>query len=242
MRVIALLALVWVLAIYAIAELALSAIKKKPLWLLRQFLVPARRLLWDELSYLRALIKDPDLNRWAHEYATLQAIKARPVKERAEPKPLLGLLQSYVEQGQQVVVVGEPGAGKTTILEALTYELALRAYRWQVLALGMFLGLILLILITSLSPLPALLLLTMPLFEFIFRRWPLPVFIQLRCSEGDSVENLLKGTVSGCTGGGALSKALRNYVERGRLVWLLDGMDEVRGGATNVLWMDGVSA
>jgi HEAT repeat protein len=221
--------LAWALAIYSITELLLDVVKKTPLWLPRQFLGPVRRL-WGELCYLRALINDSDLNRWARHYVTLRAIKARPAKATAEPRPLLSLLQSYVSQSQQVVVLGEPGAGKTTTLEALAYHLARRAYRWQLMMWVIFLA-TLTLLIIHFSPLWALLLLAIPLFDFVFRRWPLPLLIELRHYEGDAVEDFLKRTVARRVGGQPLSDGLRGYVERGRLVWLLDGVNEVRGGA-----------
>jgi HEAT repeat protein/energy-coupling factor transporter ATP-binding protein EcfA2 len=220
-------ALVWALAIYAITELLLDVAKKTPLWLPRQLLGPVRRL-WGELCYLRALVNDPDLNRWAYQYVTLRAIKARPAKGTAEPKPLLSLLRNHMGQGQQVVVLGEPGAGKTTTLEALAYHLAQRAYRVQVAVWAVFLGLIVL-LMTFHSPRWALLLLAILLFDFVFRCWPLPLFIELRHYEGGAVEDFLKKTVAGRVGGQALSERLRSYVERGRLMWLLDGVNEVRG-------------
>lgn len=222
-------ALVWALVIYIITELLLDVVKRTPLWLPRQLLGPMRRL-WGELCYLRALINDPDLNRWAHQYVTLRAIKARPAKGTAEPRPLLSLLQSYVSQGQQVVVLGEPGAGKTTTLEALSYRLARRAYQGQVAVWVVFLGIIAL-LMTSHSPWWALLLLIIPLFDFVFRRWPLPLLIELRHYEGGAVEDFLKKTVARRVGGEALSDGLRGYVERGCLVWLLDGVNEVGGRA-----------
>jgi hypothetical protein len=217
------------LVVYALLELALDVGKRIRFWLLRQFFDPLRRF-WGELRYLCALITDPDLKRWTHQYVTLRTIKVRPTDGEAEPRPLLDILQEYVRQGRQGVVLGEPGAGKTTALEALTYRLACQAFWRQVAVWVIFLVLVALLTVFH-SPWWGLLLLTIPFFDFVLRRWPLPLFIELRHYDSGDMEAFLKRTVAGRVGGQDLSDSLRGYVERRRLVWLLDGVNEVRGDA-----------
>ena len=67
--------------------------------------------------------------------------------------------------------------------------------------------------------------------DLIFRQWPLPILIELRRYQGEPVEQFLKIVVIGAVGGRAISDQLQGYVERGRLIWLLDGVNEMKGSA-----------
>jgi energy-coupling factor transporter ATP-binding protein EcfA2 len=222
--------LVTTLTLYVVMEIVLGVTKKTPLWILRQFLGQIRRFFWGELRYLYALINDDRLKRWAHQYVTLHAIKASIDKEGALPEPLINLLQSYVRHNKQVIVMGDPGAGKTTSLEALTYLIAQQAFWKRVLIWTVYVCLTSLLAI-FLSPWWFLLLGTISLFDFVFARWPLPMLIELRWYEKGTIDDFLKKTVAQRVGGNVLGQTLRRYVERGQLVCLLDGMNEMRGGA-----------
>ncbi|HUW12272.1 MAG TPA: HEAT repeat domain-containing protein [Anaerolineae bacterium] len=224
--------LVWAVAIYAIVELTLDVVKKAPLWLLGQALSPARRFMLGELPYLRALIDDDNLKRWSRQYVTLRAIRARPLGAPAPAQPLLTVLRRFVARETQVVVLGEPGAGKTTSLEAFAYDLSSRAFKRYIATWLFFLVSVSLLTVFH-SPWWAFLLLLMatPLFDRLFRRWPIPVVIELRGYGGGEVEDFLKKALAKRVGGPVLSGALRSYVGRGRLVWLMDGVNEIRGDA-----------
>ncbi len=140
---------------------------------------------------------------------------------------MLELLHAHVEQKQRVLILGEPGAGKTTTLEALTYGLALQAYQGRRVVWVVFLGLIFLLTIFH-SPWWVFCLLAIPLFNLLFRRWPLPLFIELRRYEGGDVEDFLNKTIAGRVGGRSLGAGLGRHAGRGRRVWLLDGLEEVK--------------
>jgi energy-coupling factor transporter ATP-binding protein EcfA2 len=218
------------LIIYVVTEIVLDVTKRTPLWILRQFLGPIHRFFWGELRYLRALINDDRLKRWVHQYVTLHAIKASTDKERAMPESLINLLQIYIRQNKQVIVIGDPGAGKTTSLEALTYLIAHQAFWKRVIVWVIYVCLISLLTI-FLSPWCLLLLCSIFTFDFIFSRWPLPMLIELRWYESGTIDEFLKKSVAQRVGGRIVSEALRRYVERGQLVYLLDGINEMRGGA-----------
>jgi energy-coupling factor transporter ATP-binding protein EcfA2 len=222
--------LVTALTIYVLMEVVLGVTKRTPLWILRQFLGSIRRFFWGELRYLHALINDDRLKQWAHQYVILRAIKASTDKERAKPEPLINLLQSYIRQNRQVIVIGDPGAGKTTSLEALAYLMARQAF-WKRVVVWIIYGSLISLLAIFLSPWWLLLLCSISAFDFIFKRWPLPMLIELRWYESGAIDDFLKETVAQRVGGKVVSEVLRNYVEHGSLAWLLDGINEMQGGA-----------
>ena len=96
--------------------------------------------------YLQSIIEDPDFSVWSELYVPLRAtpltgLKATDwreaflqaflpkAKERGdEAKDVISL----VKQKEQIVILGEPGSGKTTVLKYLTWSLAREAAdRWD---------------------------------------------------------------------------------------------------------------
>ena len=90
----------------------------------------AFRRTW-KISQLRdKILNNKDFAQWKPQtarYVALQAIKAQDAKQRT-PQPAMETLEAMLQRGESIVLLGEPGAGKTTILQALTYQLAHRAY------------------------------------------------------------------------------------------------------------------
>ncbi len=108
----------------------LGVVKKSPPYLAAPFV-----RLWKETAYLRNILNNKRFAVWKPEaahYVALKAIKAQGAKQET-PQPVLDLFESFLKRGEPIVLLGEPGAGKTTALEALTYDLARRAYRFDIL-------------------------------------------------------------------------------------------------------------
>src|SRR5215472_8499265 len=91
---------------------------------------------WHLYWYRRELVSDPRIRRWAERFGVLDFLRKNRPLLRAEvikegthaPLPLTQTLKEDVlanqTNAQRVIVVGEPGSGKTTGLERLAWELA----------------------------------------------------------------------------------------------------------------------
>src|SRR5436190_10779327 len=89
--------------------------------------------LWKEFWLLRSTIHKKRFSNWkprSARFVTLQAIRAGDGSQESA-QPVLDLLESFLKRGEPIVLLGEPGAGKTTALEALTYSLAKRANNYN---------------------------------------------------------------------------------------------------------------
>ncbi len=195
-------------------------VTKSPPYLIAPFV-----RFWRETAYLRNILHDKRFAQWKPEtarYVALCAIKAQSGQEM--PRPVLDLLQESLKRGEPVILLGEPGAGKTTALEALTYRLARRAYRWNILLWFLLLSIAALIS----RPMPSLALLWLAsflLWESLARRATVPIFLEARSDYtggevGDWIENVLKTHVG-------TRPLLGSYR---RAVLLVDGVNEVRAG------------
>lgn len=234
--------------ILAIIELVLDALKKTPLWFVGQSLAAYRRF-WKETSHLhRILYKKPDNERFARwkdinylhriiyaklnnerfarwepkttRYIALKAIKAQSANQEI-PQSVLDLLESALNRGESVLLNGEPGAGKTTALEALTYRLAQRAYRYSI-----FLWFVLLIVATFflfLSPILSVFWLSsFFLWESLVKRYSLPLFLEARFDyQGGDVKEWREKKFKDCFGDKPL------FGSYDRVALFVDGVNEI---------------
>ena len=121
-----------------ITDLIVGLAKKSP-----PFLIAPYFRLWKESVLLYDVLHNRDFSHWkpqAARYVALRAIKAQGASQES-PQPVLDLLESFLKRSEPVVLLGEPGAGKTTALQALTYRLARRALlldclMWLALLIG----------------------------------------------------------------------------------------------------------
>lgn len=202
-----------------LTDAIIGAAKKSPPYILGPFI-----RLWKQTAFLSSTMRHEAYSRWragANQYVALRAVMAQTEKQEA-PHPILKLLRASLRRNEPFVLLGEPGSGKTTAIEALTYQLAREAYRynvllWLVLLVGAFLLLVR-------SPLLSLLWLTsFALWEFIVCRAAIPVFVEARSDyAGGNLEQwyneLLKTNLSG--------NAL--FATRYHTIFLVDGVNEVQ--------------
>ncbi len=84
--------------------------------------------------YLQSILEDPDFSVWNELYVPLKAVPMAEAKilfptflrrgPAGESRDVISLL----EKGESVILLGEPGAGKTTVVKYLTWLLARRAW------------------------------------------------------------------------------------------------------------------
>ena len=225
------LLLMSLLVAYIVAEFFIDVAKKTPLWLIRQILVPLR-LYWCERAYLLSLTKDEKIRGAATGYVRLQSIRIQSRRSSDVQRPLIDRLSKIVRDEKQAVVVGNPGAGKTTALRVLTYRYARRA----LVADSCFWGIVVVICSASLvagflvSPqwiwISPVCLLTTALLGRYVRRWKLPLLIYMRLYPVYEEEFFSAAAYSSSTTQ-FLGQHVRRYLEDSRLVLLLDGINEV---------------
>lgn len=93
---------------------------------------------WHRFWYLRELVEHPQLRQWETTFARLKLAQGKRVSvteviSEGERQDMVSMLYEKVvsddHDERRAVVLGEPGAGKTTGLERLTWELARRGAR-----------------------------------------------------------------------------------------------------------------
>ena len=194
-------------------------------WLLRFPRMVIQRA-WSELRYLRSLQETKRLNRWKRRYVSLQSLEVREEARGREPEPILRNLRESVGRREQLIILGDPGSGKSTVVEALAYRLAVSTYQKTLLTWFLY-TLFLLVLGYLYWPAAVLSLFGVIPVERNVLGSPIPVFIGLRSFVGGNVEELIGRSLSGVVGGETISENRRFYAESGRLVLIVDGLNEM---------------
>jgi len=160
--------------------------------------------LWGERTYLRSIMEHEEVSRRNMQYVALHAIRGQSDGKDARIEPLIGLIEKSVKEFKQVLVLGEPGCGKTSTLYSAAFRFCQTARYgqnlcWTCLLLSIVIPTLLAYRIWDTSwgqllkyPLATVGLLIgiaeLCLLERIFRRWQIPVLIELRSYSGESVE------------------------------------------------------
>ena len=216
----------------AVLELISDFITKTPLWLFTQCYYAYFRM-WKTTVHLRNIISydwrkndteiENQFSRWSPRlgnYVTLHAIKAVS-RNNEEPTPAIELIESNVYQHKPTVLLGEPGSGKTTVIEALVYKLAFRAYKIRIVYWFFT------ILISGLLVLifPAYSLIWMVSFIFwepLFQRVAVPIFVKARSEyTGGNVDQWYETMVSQALGP-------RPIFKWKNIVFVVDGINETQ--------------
>lgn len=203
-----------------LADFAVALAKKSPPYLIAPFL-----RLWNECSLLHRILRDERFSNWkpqAARYVALRAIKAR-VANQESPQPVLDLLESFLKRNEPVVLVGEPGSGKTTALEAFTYRLAKRCLLydrlvWLLLLIGTAV-------LSFAAPIFTFLwLASFFLWEPLVRRSTVPLFIEARSDYlGGDVNEWCEKIIKDRLEAKPVIGSLR------RVALFIDGINEVQG-------------
>ncbi len=94
---------------------------------------------WHRYWYLRALAQHPDLQRWQTDFARLtlangrQAVVTAELLAQGERQDMVAFLHAFLlacpPGPRAVLILGEPGAGKSTGLERLAWQMARQGMR-----------------------------------------------------------------------------------------------------------------
>jgi hypothetical protein len=172
-------------AVYLIASLLIldglfSLLKKKTsFWLTRQIIASYIRY-FKQVSYLRQIVLEDKQVHKPHRITKpvdASILKAVEHRSKPSPEPVVEILQRAARSGQPMILYGEPGAGKTTALHAVVLQTAQHAF-WVRAAAGFIFLLIALILIFTASWAAFLWLISFVLFETLFFRETIPVYLE----------------------------------------------------------------
>ncbi len=214
------------LALYMFAELVALRLTGSAFYLLLAPIATAKRA-WAEIGYLRSLRRSRRLKQWKRRYVSLRSVEARDDTGGVAPRSVMQILLESVEEREKLVVLGEPGSGKSTAMEALAYRLSVSTY-WVSLLMWVSYCTIVLLLSAFFSPFFLFGLCLISFVERIAIRRPLPVFVELRAFSGGDMEQFLAKSLTGRVGGETIYSHMRFYAENGRLALIVDGINEMR--------------
>jgi uncharacterized membrane protein len=173
------LSVVYLLASFLLLDGVFSIFRRSsPFWLTRQVLRTYLRFQ-KQIGYLRQLIAGDGLRNRSHgsfSSPALNAVKAVGQAPNALPESGVRLVSRAAIDGQSLVLYGEPGSGKTSVMLAAVRQAAQQAY--QVRVVGGVVFLVVAFVLMLAAPWLTILWLTLfPVYEGLFFRAPLPVYL-----------------------------------------------------------------
>ena len=208
------------------ADLVHAVVKQSTPYLLAPYI-----RFWKESQLLLRTVRTNPFSPFGNaRFVVVNAVKARRVDDRSSAQDnggsgaALDLLLGCLMRNEPVMLLGEPGAGKTTVTQAITYKVASKAGLYNcflvssvvlltglpaVFGLGWVIGLIV----------PA----TFVLWEPLFRRSSVPLFVDARRYAGGDVKDWRDKLLKERLGERPLLLGWGN-----RVVFILDGINEVQ--------------
>ena len=206
----------------AISDWVIQTFKKSPSHIIAPFI-----RLWKENSYLHNILYKMDKKRfarWRNKYVALKGNKLE--KDFRKEIIAIDILHECIKNSTPAILAGNPGSGKTTTLETLTYQIAVSSYKINIFFWFGFLFLACILLFFS--PLASFIYLASYfLWEPLINRPPIPIFVEVR-SLNDEISNMGKWhdeQRKEIIGGKPL------FGSQHRIVWLIDGVDELTSEA-----------
>jgi hypothetical protein len=151
--------------------------RKSPFWFTRRTVVTYIRY-FRQVLYLRSLIFKDGHGKWDHGSLSppvLNAVKAVGQNAETNPQSAIEIINRAVAEGQSLVLYGEQGAGKTSVLQSAVIQAARKAYQQRVIFGVVFIAAVAALL--SIAPWMALLLvLSIVIWDGLLLRAPLPVY------------------------------------------------------------------
>jgi HEAT repeat protein len=195
---------IYLLASWLVVDGIVSAMQRKsPFWLTRQIVLTYKRYI-RQVLYLRRLIFKDGHGKWNHGSLSppvLNAVKAVGQNAEKNPESAIDMINHTVAKGNSLVLYGEQGAGKTTVLQAAVIQAARKAYQHRVIFGVVFIAAV--AALFSIAPWLALLLVfSIVIWEGLLLRVPLPAyFFAGEVANGIYFPNWFDQQVKGALGG-----------------------------------------
>jgi len=209
----------------AISDWVIQTFKKSPSHIIAPFI-----RLWKENSHLHNILYKADKNfgkiqinrfaRWRDKYVALKANRLE--KDVGKETIAIDILRECIKNSTPVILTGDPGSGKTTTLEALTYQIAASSYKINIFFwLGFLFPACILLFFSPLATF--LYIISFFLWEPLVTRTPIPIFVEARYLT-DEISNMGKWCDEQRQEKIG-SKPL--FGSPHRIAWLIDGADEL---------------
>jgi hypothetical protein len=151
--------------------------RKSPFWFTRRIVFTYTRY-FRQVLYLRRLIFKDGHGKWDHGSLSppvLNAVKAVGQNADTNPESAVRIINRAVAEGQSLILYGEQGAGKTTVLQSAVIQAARKAYQHRVIFGVVFIAAV--AALFSIAPWMALLMVSsIVIWDGLLLRVPLPVY------------------------------------------------------------------